>query len=74
MGDGFDKALPRKLYARRWCDSDVDDLSSGQVYDDEAVQDLEAQGDDDKEIARPGLMEMVANKRGPVLAMVARQV
>jgi hypothetical protein len=74
IGDGFDKALPRKLRARRWCDSDVDDLSSGQVHDDEAVQDMEAQGDDGKEIARPGLMEMVTNKRGPALATVARQV
>ena len=74
IGDGFDKALPRKLRAWRWCDSDVDDLSSGQVNDDEAVQDLEAQGDYCKKIARPGLMEMVANKRGPALATVARQV
>jgi len=74
IGDGFDKTLPRKLRARRWCNSDVDDLSSGQVHDDEAVQDLEAQGDYCKEIARPGLMEMVANKRGPALATVARQV
>ena len=42
--------------------------------DDEAVQDLEAQRDDGKEIACPGLMEVVANKRGPALATVARQV
>jgi hypothetical protein len=35
IGDGFDKALPRKLRARRRCDADVDDLSSGQVHDDQ---------------------------------------
>jgi hypothetical protein len=52
----------------------VDDLPSGQVHDDEAVEDLEAQGDDGEEITRPGLMEMVAKKRGPALAAVARQV
>ena len=33
-----------------------------------------AQGDDGQEITRPGLMEMVAKKRGPALAAVAGQV
>jgi hypothetical protein len=45
----------------------VDDFSVGQVHDHEAVQDLEPQGDDGQEVARPGLMEMVADKWGPGL-------
>ena len=52
----------------------MQDLPVGQVDDDEAVQDLESQGDDGEEVARPGLMEMVAKKRGPTLTTVARQV
>jgi hypothetical protein len=52
----------------------VDDFPTGQVHDHEAVQDLEPQGDDGEKVARPGLMEMVADKGGPGLATVARQV
>jgi hypothetical protein len=72
--DRFDKALRRILPTRRGCHPDVQDLPVGQVDDDEAVQDLESQGDDGEEVARPGLMEMVAKKRGPTLTTVARQV
>jgi hypothetical protein len=47
----------------------VDDFPAGQVHDHEAVQDLEPQGDDGQEVARPGLMEMIADKCGPGLAV-----
>jgi hypothetical protein len=52
----------------------VNDFPPVQVQNHEAVADLESQGDDGEEVARPGLVEMVAQKRGPTLTTVARQV
>jgi hypothetical protein len=52
----------------------VDDFPTGQVDDDEAVEDLEPQRDDGQEVAGPSLVEMVADKCGPELTTVARQV
>ena len=74
IGDGFDKALPGVLRARRRRHSDVDDFPTGQVDVDEAVEDLEPQRDDGQEVAGPSLTEMVADKCGPGLSTVARQV
>jgi hypothetical protein len=61
--NGFDKALRRILRAQRGGHADVQDLPAGQVDNNEAVQDLEPKCDDGEEIARPRLMEMVADKR-----------
>jgi hypothetical protein len=52
----------------------VDDGASAEGENDEDVEDTESRGDEDEEVTRPGLVQVVADERGPALAALSVEV
>ena len=55
-------------------DASVDDPAPVQGENDEDVEDAESRGDDDEEVAGPGLVQVVADECGPALAALSVEI
>jgi hypothetical protein len=72
-GDGLDQALGGPSGGGMLGDADVDNPTVAQRQDDEDVQNTESRRHEDKEVARPSLVKMVPDERGPALPATAAQ-
>ena len=55
-------------------DASVDDRSPVEGKNDEDVEDAESRGDEDEEVAGPGLVQVVADECGPALAALSVEI
>ena len=55
-------------------DAGLDDGASAEGKNDEDVKEAESRGDEDEEVAGPGLVQVVTDERGPALAMLSFEV